>query len=590
LGRTDIGALIGAYVSLRKRGNDLVGLCPFHSERTPSFHVHPDRGFFKCFGCDARGDAINFLSRIENVPFPEALRTLAKKAGIELEPEDPRAARARSEKEAIYEANAAAAAFFHQTLLKDPRAQAAREYCERRGITAATIEAFKLGYAPGTWDSLERAFNAQGIGHEVAIKAGLLKAGQRGAYDFYRDRLMIPMSSTTGEIVAFGGRAIGEGEPKYLNTTTTPVYTKGRALFALNVARRAAGAGEALIVVEGYLDCIALHQAGFPTAVASLGTAFTAEQAAELRKYSTRAYLCFDADTAGRGATSKSIDLLVEAGVSPAIVALPPGEDPDSFVRLHGADAFRARLTSAVPWIQFKLDAAVDGIRAEFSSPAAVVREAEVLVRSLPREEWDRWRVYIAKRLDLSPDDLRASRFVAARPPHTVPARAQGTAHHVAALTRPRSLEEDVLETLLEEPALVRHYASSIPPTRFSDSALRTLYETLIAHAPTLNAPGDVIAALGEHREALEVLLGLQEEERSGSTRFAESAERRAHLDRVVERLAEADAQRRRDELARSIDEFLNSGREVPRALLDEHLSIVAEVDDLRRRRLGTKI
>ena len=337
IARTDIGALIGNYVALRKRGNDLVGLCPFHGERTPSFHVHPDRGFFKCFGCGAGGDAIAFVERIENVPFPEALRSLAKRAGVELEPEDPRAARVRSEKEAIYEANAAAAALFHRLLKSDPRAKKAREYCEKRGLTSETIDAFKLGCAPDAWDTLVAEFTRDGIDLEIALKAGLVKRGQHGFYDFYRDRLMIPMSATTGEIVAFGGRALGDGEPKYLNTSTTPVYTKGKALFALNVARRAASGGEPLIVVEGYLDCIALHQAGFPQAVASLGTAFTAEQAGELRKYSERAYLCFDADAAGSSATAKSIDVLVESGVFTRIVALPPGEDPDSYVRAYGS-------------------------------------------------------------------------------------------------------------------------------------------------------------------------------------------------------------------------------------------------------------
>ena len=279
LARTDIGTLIGGYVQLTKRGRDLVGLCPFHGEKTPSFHVHPDRGFFKCFGCGQGGDAIKFVQLLENVPFPDAARVLAKRVGIELEPETPAAARVRGEKEQIYAANDLAAAYFHRLLRLAPEAEGARAYCAKRGLTPATIESFKLGYAPPQWDGLVKELSASGVDLALAAKAGLVKQGQHGYYDFYRGRLMVPTYANTGEVVAFGGRALDDSEPKYLNTSTTPVYTKGRGLFALERARRAVGDSDALIVVEGYLDCIALHQAGFGNAVASLGTAFTPEQA-----------------------------------------------------------------------------------------------------------------------------------------------------------------------------------------------------------------------------------------------------------------------------------------------------------------------
>jgi DNA primase len=320
LSKTDIGSFIGTYVALRKRGNDLVGLCPFHGEKTPSFHVHPDRGFFKCFGCGAGGDALKFLQLLENLTFPEAARALARRAGVELEPETPAAARQRSEKESIYQANELAAAFFHGLLKLAPEAQVARDYCAGRGLTSGTLDSFRLGYAPPRWDALVNELSAAGIALEIAEKAGLVKAGQRGYYDFYRGRLMIPTYATTGEVVAFGGRALDDSEPKYLNTATTPVYTKGRGLYALERARRAAGESDSLIVVEGYLDCIALHQAGFGNAVASLGTAFTPEQAAELRKYAERVFVCFDADAAGTAATAKSVEVLSAAGCSAFIV------------------------------------------------------------------------------------------------------------------------------------------------------------------------------------------------------------------------------------------------------------------------------
>ncbi len=272
--RVDIASLIGQYVQLKKRGNDLVGLCPFHGEKTPSFHVHPDRGFFKCFGCGIGGDVIAFVQKMENVPFSDAVRLLGSKAGIQLEPENPFAARARTEREAIYEANRIAAAYFAR-MLETNAGRRARAYCDERGISKSTLEKFTLGYAPDSWNGLVEELERERVGLSSAAAAGLVKSGQRGYYDFYRDRLMIPTYSTTGEVIAFGGRALGDAEPKYLNTTTTPVYTKGHHLFALNVARRAAQADRTVIVVEGYLDCIALHQAGFANAVAALGTAFT---------------------------------------------------------------------------------------------------------------------------------------------------------------------------------------------------------------------------------------------------------------------------------------------------------------------------
>ncbi|MGZ3574149.1 MAG: DNA primase [Vulcanimicrobiaceae bacterium] len=324
LARVDIASFIGAYVPLRKRGNDLVGLCPFHGEKTPSFHVHPDKGFFKCFGCQAGGDVFNFVMKLEGVPFPEAVRILAARTGVEIESEDPRAARARSEREAIYEANQIATAFFER-VLRGEQGAAARAYCERRGFTQATIERFHLGYAPNDWNALTDELRRNNVDPVVAERAGLIKAGQRGHYDFYRDRLMVPTYATTGEVIAFGGRLLGEGEPKYLNTSTTPVYTKGRHLYGLNIARRAASTEQSLIVVEGYLDCIALHQAGFENTVASLGTSFTEDQARELRKYAENVFLCFDGDAAGAGAAGKAIDIatrvLEHSGTSVRIVA-----------------------------------------------------------------------------------------------------------------------------------------------------------------------------------------------------------------------------------------------------------------------------
>jgi DNA primase len=588
LSRTDIGSFVGSYVALRKRGNDLVGLCPFHGEKTPSFHVHPDRGFFKCFGCGAGGDAIKFLQLLENLSFPEAARALARRAGVELEPETPGAARVRSEKEAIYQANELAAAFFHRLLKLSPEAQGARDYCAGRGLTSATLDAFRLGYAPARWDALVGELSAAGVDLEVAARAGLVKAGQRGYYDFYRARLMIPTYAATGEVVAFGGRALDDSEPKYLNTATTPVYTKGRGLYALERARRAAAANDSLIVVEGYLDCIALHQAGFTNAVASLGTAFTAEQAAELRKYAERIFVCFDADAAGTAATAKSVEVLSAAGCTAFIVQLPPGEDPDTFIRSYGTAAFTTRLDAAVPWIQFELDRDIDEIVAKRLPSAQAARNAEARVRRLPREEWDRWRVYAAKRLDLAVDDLRRSRFVA-DPASFAPKAGPGFVRHLAPAAEPPTIERDILETLLDEPSLVGEYAERIPAETFKDATYARLYGELVARKAVLTTAADALAALGDDREAVETAVALQRSDRSSQVRFPDSAARRLHLDRILERLAEAEWDRRRRELSARQDRLFEAGLRLPDGELEEFRLLEKRLDSSKRKRLGAK-
>ncbi len=582
--RLSIADVIGAHVQLRKRGNDLVGLCPFHSEKTPSFHVHPDRGFFKCFGCGAGGDVITFVQKIENLTFPDTIRMLAAKTGVELELEDPRASRARNEREAIYEANRVAVAFFARALAGD-RGAGARGYCERRGLTASTLAAFQIGYAPDSWEALRDELEANGVDLNLAAKAGLLKPGQRGYYDFYRDRLMIPTFSTTGEPIAFGGRALGDAEPKYLNTTTTPVYTKGHHLFALNVARRAAQREGTIIVVEGYLDCIALHQAGFANAVAALGTAFTEEQAAQLRKYATNVYLCFDGDTAGANAATKAIDIasnvLSHAGSSVRIVLLPEGQDPDSYVRANGAGGFSKLLGAAKPAIEFKLDSQIDRLPDGFSSRAAIARAAERLIQELtPREEWDRWRVYVAGRLKVNPDDLRNSRFFANSANFAPRSGALGTkpSRHTPTDVEPLSFEREVLSIVVEEPSLVAEFGNRIGSERFRSERYRLIYERIVENAEQLRDAGDIFTLFAEDEAGLATLSELGQRDRSGTVRYEDADGRRAHLERVVERLQLDDARRRYQELSHQIDELVTAGSPISDSLRGEYDALVTKL------------
>ncbi len=573
LARADIGEVIGAYVTLRKRGNDLVGLCPFHGEKSPSFHVHPDRGFFKCFGCGVGGDVLTFVQKQENLSFPDALRLLAKRVGVELEAEDPRAARARSEREAIYHANDVARAWFHRMLLS-PQGEAARAYCAGRGITDATIELFSLGYAPDGWDGLTDELRRNDVDLNLAATAGLLKPSARGGfYDFYRERLMVPTLANTGETIAFGGRALGDAEPKYLNTATTPVYTKGRFLFALNVARRAAARDDTAIVVEGYLDCIALHQAGFANAVAALGTAFTPEQARELARIVSRVILCFDADAAGVEATLKSIDVLAAQGVAVFAVRIPDGKDPDDFLRRHGADALRALLEKPLTATQVRIDAEIER-RGPHGGGAELARWSEETIRRLaPPEEQDRWRVYAAARLGLDVNDLRRARMLLAPGNFTRVTEGNASRHVVASTGERPSFEREVLAIALDDPALVAEYAERIGSERFASPQFRHVWETLCAHAGSLVQPSDVFAVFEGDDDAAATLASV-----SGSVRFADADDRRAKLDRVVARFARDDAERRYRELDEEMTRLFNADRPVPDALRAEHHALVAQL------------
>jgi DNA primase len=579
LARTDIGDYIGTVVSLRKRGNDLVGLCPFHGEKTPSFHVHPDRGFFKCFGCDAAGDVIRFVQLHENVNFVDALRMLAKRAGIELENEDPASARARSEKEALYHANDVAARYFHRVLTTGPEGKVARDYCAARGISDASIATFKLGFAPDRWDGLTAELAREGVEPELAAKAGLVKAGQRGYYDFYRDRLMIPTHAITGETIAFGGRLIGPGEPKYLNTTTTPVYTKGRYLFALGIARRSAQRDGSIVIVEGYLDCIALHAVGVTNAVASLGTAFTVEQARELRKATENVFVCFDGDAAGQAATAKSVDTLIGEGLAARIVQLAAGEDPDSFVRAHGEVAFRERLATAIPWVQFKIDRRIAEIQAGFKSRAQIAREAEILVRTLPRAEWDHWRTYAAPQLGVDVDDLRKARLLINEGARLEYGEGQLIDVRRSDKIRPGSVASPSWETaclaiFVSEPGLVGEYGTRIAPERFAEPALRRIYGRLRERAPALVQPADVFALFSDDGDVSATLASIAGSERSSIIRFGDTESRRAYLDRTIERFAADDRQRRIRELDAEITALFEAGRPVPQELREEHSAL----------------
>ena len=361
---SDIVEVVGEYVRLEKRGKDFWGLCPFHSEKSPSFSVAPDKQFFHCFGCQVNGSVFDFIQRRENIAFPQAVELLAKRARIpvpqvERTPEEEAAYR---EREQLYGALDLAARYFEH-MLQEPAGQAAREYLSRRGLTVETQRRFRLGYAPQGWDGLLRSLRGR-FAEAVLFRVGLLsrREGSEGFYDRFRDRIMFPITDMRSRVIGFGGRIMsGEKEvAKYLNTPESPLFNKRRILYALHLARDAMRSNDQAIIVEGYMDAISAHQAEVTNVVASLGTALTAEQAKGLREQCSQVVIAYDADTAGQNATLRGLDLLVTAGCDVKVLRLPQGKDPDELIRTQGPEAFLAAVKAAVPLLEFKLRLAID--------------------------------------------------------------------------------------------------------------------------------------------------------------------------------------------------------------------------------------
>lgn len=337
---SDIVDVVGEYVRLKKRGSNYFGLCPFHSENTPSFSVHPDLNIFKCFGCGAGGDVFNFVMQIEGTAFPEAVRLLAEKAGIAI-PEDEGEQERAGEKESIYNALQFAARYYYSALTQTAAGKHALEYLKGRGFTKKTIKSFGLGFAPDSWDGLLKTAKENHISDSHLEEAGLIipRKESGGHYDRFRGRIMFPIFSHVGKVLGFGGRILDArtDQPKYINSPETQVYNKSRVLYGLSQAKHAIRKKEEALLVEGYTDVISLHQAGIENAVASSGTSLTREQVKLLSRYARRIVLLFDADAAGAGAALRGIDIILEEGLSVYVVELPPGEDPDSFARKEGS-------------------------------------------------------------------------------------------------------------------------------------------------------------------------------------------------------------------------------------------------------------
>lgn len=354
--RNDITEIASSYVNLKRHGRNMVGLCPFHGEKTPSFNIYTENGSFYCFGCGAGGDVITFIMKIENLDYVEAVKFLAQRAGMEM-PENTYDDSMSKLRMRIYEANREAARFFHSTLIS-PRGQSGLNYLRGRALSDRTIRHFGLGFADDDWNSLCNHLKNKGFSEYEIYSANLAfkRKNGNGIYDRFVNRVMFPIIDLRGNVIAFGGRIMTDEKPKYLNTSDTPVFKKSENLFSLNNAK--SSGTRTLILCEGYMDVIALNQAGFTNAVATLGTALTNEQAVLMKRYADEVIICYDADGAGQKATARAIDILRNAGLPIKILTVPSGKDPDEFIRSKGENgpaAFKLLIDKCGNDVEYRL-------------------------------------------------------------------------------------------------------------------------------------------------------------------------------------------------------------------------------------------
>ena len=480
--QADIVSIVSEYVPLNKKGRNYWGCCPFHQEKTPSFSVAPDKGFFYCFGCQAGGDAFRFLMRVENIGFGDAVKLLAQKLNIPVpERERTEAEKLRErEREEILRANTLARDFFHAYLIKSPLGAAALSYLVERGLTVELIKDLKLGFAPEAWNMLSTALQKRGVISDTLVKAGLsVPRSQEGVYDRFRNRIMFPIEDIRERVIGFGGRVMDASQPKYLNSPETLLFNKRTVLYNIPRAYRAIKEAGHAVVVEGYMDAIALASNGVPNVVASLGTAFTPEQSRLLLHYAPEIVFAYDSDAAGQNATMRALSIVRSSGAVVKVASFPDGKDPDEFVRKHGAEAVRNRITSATGLLDFQMSRVLG--EADYSDLAGKVsvinRAVPYLAMSGSAVEVDAHIARLAERLGIDETSIRSElkrergQKEAGRPTIVHVRRSADTKEVVA--------EEYVLRQTLEQPDRFADIEKSLTPELFQSGPRRNLAEAI---------------------------------------------------------------------------------------------------------------
>ena len=492
LSRNDIESVASAYVAFKRRGRNLVGLCPFHGEKTASFNLYPETNSFYCFGCGAGGDVITFIKRIENLDYIDAVRFLADRSGLKMPEQSHENDQVSRLRLRILEANREAARIFHAALYR-PEGKIALDYYHSRGYTDATIKHFGLGFAPDSWDYLLKALRQKGFKDEELIAAFLAKRGRNGgAYDIFRNRVMIPIIDIRGNVVGFGGRVLDDSKPKYINTEGTLAFSKSRNLFALNFAKNE---GRELNLCEGYMDVIAMHQAGFTNTVAALGTSFPEEQMQLIARYADRINLIFDADGAGQKATRRAIENLRRTGLDVRVVTIPDGKDPDEFIKKNGAAAFKLLLDRAANAVEHRLLEIGRGHNlATSEGKLAYYNEAAALLATLDSPvERELYAGRLSEILSVSKEAIlqeisRARRrkerqAVKQQLPNLIRQdRREMQAVNPDAVTYPRAAaaEESLLGILILHPNFIRQVREMLAPEQMMTAFNRGLYQRIL--------------------------------------------------------------------------------------------------------------
>lgn len=528
--RNDIETVISQYVTLKRRGKNLVGLCPFHGEKTPSFTVYPETSSFYCFGCGVGGDVFTFTGLIENLDYIESIKHLAEKSGVTL-PDSGYDDSMLRLKNRIYDINKETGRFFHACLLTD-EGKWARDYLLGRGLSMSTIKHFGLGAAPDSWDALINHLKSKGYTIEEMLAANVIGKSNRGSYyDRFRRRVMFPIINIRGNVVGFSGRAMpGEDKQggKYVNTSDTPVYKKSNNLFGMNFAKN--HCAERIILVEGNMDVITLHQAGFKNAVAPLGTAFTEEQANLLARYTKEVILTMDADEAGQKAIKRASEILEKTGLKTRVISIPDGKDPDEFIKKNGPDRFRALIEGAVSDIEYKLlmaakdiDLDADDGKLKYLSAAAeiIAEQSDIMTRDIYIGRLSDKYGVSRTALETKVKELR-KKYVRVKEKKEIdgiinPRFTKNDVNPEKRISvKGTNAEETLIAVLMQHPDFYKIAEEKLPPEKMITSLNRRIYETILSTLKTGRSLDISVFAEKLLPAELGLLVSLQNSDKAG--------------------------------------------------------------------------
>ncbi|HUU92751.1 MAG TPA: DNA primase [Phycisphaerae bacterium] len=555
----DIVEVVQSYFPLKRAGKDYTALCPFHAEKTPSFSVSPSKQIFKCFGCGRGGSVFNFVMAKENVPFPEAVRILADRAGIEVR-RDPAAEKRAGTRRKSRDVLAWATRYFVAGLKHPKAGTPGRQYLERRGIAPATIETFQVGYAPDGWENLIEAARREEIGPEMLETAGLVVRRDDGSgwYDRFRGRVIFPIFDALNRPIGFGGRALGDDEPKYLNSPETPLFHKSETLYGLPQARAGVEADRRVVVVEGYFDVLMPHQVGVTNVVATLGTALTDGHIRALRRYADEVVIVFDNDLAGQRAADRGMELFLAHDVRILMAVVPDGKDPCDYCTEHGADAFRARISEAQDAFKYKWDLVQRDLEAA-TNPAAQRRALEAMLTSVLqapslaqqdlRLQRDLILGHMSRTLGIPEATLRSefSRLRRSSRRSAVGTEVGSNLPDPATRGRRWVKERELLTALVCRPSWLDDVVEAVPPDRIEAREFRQLYEALLGSASRRD--GDIESIVRGFEDTSVASLAVDLFEAGGAVEACRSeadtglGPLRAKLDEALEALKEMEAE-----------------------------------------------